>query len=123
MQLIAASRHIIRFTSLLLAAWLCSKIYAGRSYTKGGPISIPSVIACILLSSLVATLVSLFWRRFPAPFVAGIAGVFCVNNALSGPVGGVLGFLIGLATVMTLPQQTPELGTVQLKEEKVEFRA
>jgi hypothetical protein len=66
---------------------------------KGMPVSAISVILSLAASAAAAYVTTRCWHWLPAPFIAGIVGAV-VGDV--GPVGGVLGLMVGAAVTIAV---------------------
>jgi hypothetical protein len=83
-------------TGLLgISAWAC--VNRDDIGIKGTPVSLDTIIVCIAASAVAAYVTARTWRLFPSPIVSAIAGVLFGDRL--GPVGGVIGLLVGVAVV------------------------
>lgn len=87
--------------------WLVGQHEYGRS--KGTAVPFPNVLFSISCACIAGFICKRFWIGLAVPFVAGIAGAFGTADTLSGPYGGVLGFLVGYM-ILLLPFGQRHLG-------------
>ena len=71
---------------------------------KGMPVAISSIIICLISSAVASYITARGWHWLPAPFIAGIVGVFAGGRL--GPVGGMFGFFVGLAVTVAVIAET-----------------
>ena len=71
---------------------------------KGTPVSLDSIALCLVASAVVAFVVTRVWHWLPAPFIAGIVGVFFGGHL--GPVGGIIGVLVGAAVAVAVTAES-----------------
>jgi hypothetical protein len=86
--------------AFLVALTAFALVYRSDIGFKGVAVPITSIAVCLAASWAAAYVVARGWHWLPAPFVAGIVGVL-VGGRL-GPVGGVLGFLVGAAVTVAV---------------------
>jgi len=81
---------------------------------KGTPIPFPNVLLCLMSAGVAGLVCKRYWIEYAVPFVAGVAGALGVFEPLSGPYGGVLGFLVGCLVLLLpferKPRATPAKG-------------
>jgi len=80
--------------------WWINEHHHGRA--KGTPIPFSNVLLCLLSATVAGLICKRYWIEYAVPFVAGVAGAFGIFEPLSGPYGGVLGFLVGFF-ILVLP--------------------
>jgi hypothetical protein len=71
---------------------------------KGVAVPVTHIVLCLLLSAVATYVATRGWHWLPAPFIAGIVGVFAGGRL--GPVGGVFGFVAGLAVAAAVVAET-----------------
>jgi hypothetical protein len=71
---------------------------------KGVAVPVTHIGLCLLSSAVAAYVATRGWHWLPAPFIAGIVGVFAGGRL--GPVGGVFGFVVGLAVAAAVVAET-----------------
>jgi hypothetical protein len=86
--------------AIVALAIVCSQHATGG--VKGAYIPMPNVAESILIAAIAAIACIRYWRPFPAPFVAGIAGAFGILDFRFGPYGGIVGFLTGLLIALAV---------------------
>ena len=80
--------------------WWINEHHHGRA--KGTPIPFPNVLLCLISATVAGLICKRYWIEYAMPFVAGVAGALGIFESLSGPYGGVLGFLVGFF-ILVLP--------------------
>jgi hypothetical protein len=85
-----------------LTIFVCSR--RNELGPKGTPVSLDSIALCIAASAVAAFVITRVWHWLPAPFIAGVVGVFFGERL--GPVGGVIGVLVGVAVVAVVIAQS-----------------
>jgi hypothetical protein len=98
--------RIVRAAAVIAVIALTAFAIAAREHlgVKHLPVSIRSIVLCLVCSALAAYGTTRAWHWFPAPFLAGIAGV--IAGGRFGPAGGVFGFVVGLAVAATMVAQS-----------------
>jgi hypothetical protein len=97
--------RIVQLLAFAAVVALTASALANRSDIgiKGMPVSIDSIVLCLVVSAITAYLAARGWHWLPAPLAAGIAGA--IAGGRLGPTGGMFGFLVGLAvTVMVVAE-------------------
>src|SRR5687768_9653321 len=85
-QLVAA----IAIVSLTI--FVCSR--RNEIGPKGTPVSLDSIALCIAAAAVAAFIITKVWHWLPAPFIAGVVGLFFGGRL--GPVGDIIGLLVGV---------------------------
>ncbi|HEX6961239.1 MAG TPA: hypothetical protein VF175_05185 [Lacipirellula sp.] len=94
--------RISQFVAIAAAFMLLTMalINRGNLGMKGMPVPADSIVVCVIASAVAAYVATRGWHWLPAPFIAGIVGVFAGGRL--GPTGGVLGFRVGLAVAFVV---------------------